>query len=1153
MNGLQPKNRHSEIDVLNRTLEGLEERVEGLMQHVKAQSQLRIHEKEKRSSPLSKLQTNHSLNPNLHTEKKLFLHHAPEQEIIKNQNFDYNQDEFSKNTKMINLLEPDDSHSIEHRNKLDSSKKGFENQYMLKKLEKLVNQLENSKTQPKELTIEKNINPENSQDKNIIIQKSSLDSFHRDILRLVESIDWLCKVTPNATIKNLHKEFEAFCLKIDSLAKEKSLREMETYWQDIQKYLAKMDVQILHQELTFLTQQMDEVKYKLGEIKENPDVKTLEKKLNSLLLSTQQIVKLLHPINGEVILEQFSGIDSRLSEISQTISTNNHTIGQDNQKLIQRIENRLEALNNQIQKLQNEFNKRQVPTELISQLLEVLHARIKELGVSEQSTLRLAERLDEFSNLIEKSYRTESFSELTQYLLEISNKINALEQDTTNKDLSNKLDYLVHHINEITKPTKNISQEVFNNLQKTLKEITLHLENASHAPQNYTVALRNLENQICNLSEYIKSNPQAKDPSEEIYKRVSLLEDYITTNDQYVIEAAQQAAKAVFKSYEAKNKELNFSDKDDINQSNKLQEKPQKHNKNSFQELHNTLEQIAKKLDKIESKQHNTVKSQKTPYFEESQSISSSMNSSSLKKSHEQLNIEPDKEEKRKENPIKRLYKNFKKGEEELSSSDKLSFIEDNIPSINSLTLSDNSEEDYPLEPGETKIPSVKKILERVSSIQNNGRHESNGTDYIAAARRAALAASMEDLIYLKKEGNKPIIPKYNRTLRETVSKHWFVFIVFIAVLITSSFLISPILNYAKNNKDTLNPQSTKNLSQKIDQKPKEKKVSFNHLNKDSVIVKKEEIEKIPATKVATSTIRMEPSTNKFSSIEINVPDTIKPLALLKAARSGEPVAFFEIATHYLEGRNTVSADPAIAAKWYRIAAMYNFAPAQYRLGNLYEEGIGVIRNLEKAHYYYKMAANQGNINAMDKLAALFLNFEKTPNYKEGIPWLLKAANFGVTNSQFNLGILYLNGNGLPKDITEAYKWLSIAARNGNKMAEAKCIEISKILSPEEFHKASLKIQSWKQQEANPYMNSVIIPNSWRYDDTIKPSIDTKMTTRNIQELLNRNGFNVGSVDGNYGPKTISAIKAFQKSVNLKEDGIISNKFVNELVKHSKN
>lgn len=42
-----------------------------------------------------------------------------------------------------------------------------------------------------------------------------------------------------------------------------------------------------------------------------------------------------------------------------------------------------------------------------------------------------------------------------------------------------------------------------------------------------------------------------------------------------------------------------------------------------------------------------------------------------------------------------------------------------------------------------------------------------------------------------------------------------------------------------------------------------------------------------------------------------------------------------------------------------------------------------------------------------------------------------KAAEQGDATAQFNLGVIYDNGRGVPQDYQRAYAWFSVAAVNG--------------------------------------------------------------------------------------------------------------------------
>ena len=52
--------------------------------------------------------------------------------------------------------------------------------------------------------------------------------------------------------------------------------------------------------------------------------------------------------------------------------------------------------------------------------------------------------------------------------------------------------------------------------------------------------------------------------------------------------------------------------------------------------------------------------------------------------------------------------------------------------------------------------------------------------------------------------------------------------------------------------------------------------------------------------------------------------------------------------------------------------------------------------------------------------------------------WFKHAAELGVADSQYNLGILYLQGRGVTADAAQAYFWFTIAANGGDPSANAR-------------------------------------------------------------------------------------------------------------------
>lgn len=69
-----------------------------------------------------------------------------------------------------------------------------------------------------------------------------------------------------------------------------------------------------------------------------------------------------------------------------------------------------------------------------------------------------------------------------------------------------------------------------------------------------------------------------------------------------------------------------------------------------------------------------------------------------------------------------------------------------------------------------------------------------------------------------------------------------------------------------------------------------------------------------------------------------------------------------------------------------------------------------------------------------------------------------------------------------------------------------------------------------------PILRIVKIPIAWN-----KARMDEDKV-RWIQENLNFMGFDAGDEDGKIGKKTIDAIKEFQRSAGLKDDGLFGSK-----------
>lgn len=85
----------------------------------------------------------------------------------------------------------------------------------------------------------------------------------------------------------------------------------------------------------------------------------------------------------------------------------------------------------------------------------------------------------------------------------------------------------------------------------------------------------------------------------------------------------------------------------------------------------------------------------------------------------------------------------------------------------------------------------------------------------------------------------------------------------------------------------------------------------------------------------------------------------------------------------------------------------------------------------------WKPLAEQGHANAQFDLGVIYDNGDGVPqDYAEAVKWYRMAAEQGYATAQFNLGVLYAKGEGVPQDNAEAVKWYRMAAERGYAKAQ---------------------------------------------------------------------------------------------------------------------
>jgi localization factor PodJL len=1110
------------------------------------------------------------------------------------------------------------------------------------------------------------------------------DDLREELLRLSTGISQLGR--QSGQTDGLRVEFDELRSVLDGLAREDSVRRMEDRWSGVEQKLSAFD-QTRDDELVALAYRLDELKNQIGAISTTPAIHALEGKIETIARAIDMLARQAVPDNGRfvsAVTTQFEGLDSRLDEISRAIAA----AGRMQQSssvdhgMMQRLEGRIADLAAQLDLIAH----RPAPAaeQGLGLRIEALADRIDELS-NERAALRLEERIEQLSLMLEKSQQAAPAlsgggDDLAYYLSDISRKIDALDQGSVNGELAERLDMLARRIDGLDAPVGSPFQEDrFSGIEGRLSAIADRLDATRTAPAGDHEALRGLEAQIAHLSTLI-STPSSTTTAFplEVENRLATIEDYMATNDEYVVEAARQAAEAVMEAYRhagpaaaaSTDLEAIAGLADDLRALEELTRSSEERTARTFDALHDTLVQIAGRLEQLDAPRESFGRrdaampraempamafgheAERVPVGERSdypfddegfgavETRTSAVEERREDSRFAEIEVEnipvperPEQMQALAEEPVALaadaaqaqpkvgllagLRRRLVPGRKETAPEVQRRQI-DPAPSIDPTDELAPEEANQLLEPG-SGVPDVRRILERVRAGQASGSRTAAGSeadkaDFIAAARRAAkLAAEETDAISrvapAKKadkvaKGEKPAsgLSRHRRPILLAIGAVLLAIMSYplVSTLMTGDDAPVVVEQTAIETNEAAPADTTTGSREAVTANTAAAPVTGEEAVTDTApVVNADEgslagtdtdpvIETPPTHTSATgsdaltapaatddnATAGFEPVTTpetapilgedtnasadtppvvEQQTAAIVVPDAITPASLSKAATDGDPLALFEIGARYTDGRG-VATDLSEAARWYELSAARGFAPAEYRLANLYEKGQGVERDLARARELYEVAANKGNASAMHNLAVLLATGigTATPDFDGAAKWFQKASELGVRDSQFNLAILYARGNGVKQDLEESYKWFAIAARDGDRDAAQKRDEVANAMRPEQLTSAKAKMELWKPQPLDDKANSADLPDEWAGKGTKTASVDMKKAIRNIQAILNNNGFNAGTPDGEMGKKTVSAIKAFQKSVGQKETGEIDDALVTELLNRNK-
>lgn len=227
-------------------------------------------------------------------------------------------------------------------------------------------------------------------------------------------------------------------------------------------------------------------------------------------------------------------------------------------------------------------------------------------------------------------------------------------------------------------------------------------------------------------------------------------------------------------------------------------------------------------------------------------------------------------------------------------------------------------------------------------------------------------------------------------------------------------------------------------------------------------------------------------------------------LALLPMANSGDARAQYLMGEMSDNGLGPVQLDVQEAARWYQRAADKNNADAQFALANAYSVGRGVPVNPQEAMKWLTRAASNGHVTAMMSLAGLYeTGIGVSHDPAKAADWTLRAARAGSVNALYLYGVRMMVGDGVPQDPktaalwfaraahrghpaaalmlgklvgdglkatpeqnTEAYMWLTLAARRGQGQVQTEAAQALRTLQPNmmpsDVQTATQRVAAWK-------------------------------------------------------------------------------------------
>jgi hypothetical protein len=126
-----------------------------------------------------------------------------------------------------------------------------------------------------------------------------------------------------------------------------------------------------------------------------------------------------------------------------------------------------------------------------------------------------------------------------------------------------------------------------------------------------------------------------------------------------------------------------------------------------------------------------------------------------------------------------------------------------------------------------------------------------------------------------------------------------------------------------------------------------------------------------------------------------------------------------------------------------------------------------VPQNLGEAAKWYRLAADQGHVRAEFNLGVMYAEGQGVPqDYAEAVRWYRLAADQGLASAQANLGLMYAKGQGVPRNYVFAHMWISLSVARGQEHAAKDKDIVAGRMTPAQIAEAQKLAREWKSKSS---------------------------------------------------------------------------------------